>query len=279
MVAFHGENKPDSLKDLLGDVLCEMARALGPEYSEAFAPFEEHQMHATLIGMEVGAVGGQLYGHWLAKNRNGTTRVVDIERFVNLLKRLSGRDPIFTIRFAGFQKAYCTCVGKSAEGWICATSDAEFHSCDRSACEASFYAYAPGPAMLTGWPVRAPDRLTEFPRYLYDFRVAAEKAGFADKYHTDEAPHWMDDDCYIKLGSFKKPLERLDDLQQRIRDYLSDRDPVTVDITARDVSIILYSDPSLTEEAIIRRVALSEAIADAGKVPELYEELIHGSQC
>lgn len=224
-------------------------------------------------------VGGQSYGQWLARNRNGARRVVDIDRFVNLLERLSHRDPIFTIRFGGFRKANCTCVGKSAEVWSCATSDAEFHSCDRSAYEGSFYAYAPGPVVLTGWPVRARDKLTEFPHHLYDFRLAAESAGFVDKYHSDDNPHWMDDDCYIKLGSFAESVHGLDDLEQKVRDYLSHRDAVTVDITAEDVSIVLYNDTSLKQESIVRRVTLADAIADTGKVLELYGRLALRSQC
>jgi len=274
MVAFHGAQKPQSLTVLLRGVFRELANAVGPSYSDAFEPFKESQIHATLIGMEADVVGLQFYGHWFHENRSGARRAVDVHRFLSILRRVARRVPIFAIRFGGFRKAHCTCLGKSVEGWACPTSGSEFHSCDRSAYEASFYAYAPGPAVLTGWPIGAADALSEFPHSLYDFRLAAESAGFLDKYHTDEAPHWMDDDCFIKLGSFKSSLGNLSNVEHSIREYLCTLKPVTVDIRAEDVSVLLYKDPSLKEEAIVDRVALSEAIADERRIIQLYHQLL-----
>jgi len=275
MVAFHGDKKSDSsLAQLLSNVFEELENAVGFSYSKVFVPFVEDQIHATLIGMEVDIVGGQFYGHWFHQNRISTERSINFQRFVELLNRLAQRKPIFTIRFGGFRKAYCTCVGKSAEGWACSSSGAEFHSCDRSAYEGSFYAYTPGPAVLTGWQVRTSENLSEFPHSLYDFRLAAESDGFLDKYHSDKAPHWMDDDCYIKLGSFIHSVANLGDVEERMRNYLSKRGAVTVDITAEDVSIVLYEDPSLKKEAIIDRILLSDAVADEHRIIQLYHRLL-----
>ena len=271
LVAFYGAKKPEPLATLIEKVSGEMERALRTDYPQ-FEAFSATQIHATLIGMEVDIVGGQFYGHWLAANRNGGMRAVDFKTFMSILKRVSLREPMFTIRFAGFRRAHCTCVGKSTEGWNCSTSRAEFHSCDRSAYDGSFYAYTPGPVILTGWQVRAADQLSDFPRHLYDLRFAAESAGFVDKYHSDSAPHWMDDDCYLKLGAFKGSIEGSStDWQEDIREYLSCQEPVTVDIVAEDVSIVLYENPSLS--CVKKRLTLPEAVEDPGKVVELYEEL------
>jgi hypothetical protein len=236
-----------------------------------FEEAPESRIHATLIGLEADVVGGQLFGHWFNQNRSGTRRAIDFSRLLELLRRLARRRPIFTVRFGGFRKAYCTCLGKSAEGWACPTGGGEFHSCDRSAYEGSFYAVAPGPAILTGWPVRRREALHDFPHSLYDFRRAAESAGFLDKYHGDEAPHWMDDDCYIKLGWFRKSLRNLDRVEHKMREYLRGIEPVTVDMTAANVSIVSYRDPSLRRGAIVRRVTLRQAIQDVRKIRRLYQ--------
>lgn len=276
MVAFHGPNKPPSLQGLLSDVREALTTALRPELSPTFEAYQQSQVHATLIGMEAIVLHRLLYGHWFSRNRSGARRLIEVARLHEIVRRVARRTPMFTIRFGGFAKAQCTCVGGSSRGWRCPTSAAEFHSCDRSAYEGSFYAYSPGPVMLTGWPVQAPDASDAFPHLLYDFRLAAESAGFLDKYHSDDSPHWMDDDCYLKLGAFRERIasDELRGVEEALREFLRARPPVTVDIAVEDISVVLYSDPSLKGETIVERVPLREFIEDPKKVEMLYARLL-----
>lgn len=278
MAAFRRGTKPASLVRLLNDIIGEIKRLMKRYRKAIFKPYDLYQIHATIIGMEAVVIDGKLYNHWFLENKK-ELRLINIQRFLDLIKRVSQRNPLFTIRFGCFEKACCTCVGESSYGWNCATSDSEFHSCDNSAYEGSFYAYSRGDVrdvILTGWPVKGPDELHVFPHFLYDFRLAAEDAGFLDKYHGNKYPHWKDDDCFIKLGIFrgKMTYEQLRRVEERVRDYLYKykRGPVTVDIRVKDVSILLYKDPSLGKGCMIECVPLVEALDDPTRVRDLYRK-------
>jgi hypothetical protein len=132
--------------------------------------------------------------------------------------------------------------------------------------------------VLTGWPVQSSTELEVFPHLLYGFRSTAEQAGFLDKYHGEDRPHWMDDDCYFKLGFFHKELtaDQLIKVEESVREYLRDRGPVTVDLRMEDVSIVLYKDPSLKKDDVVAKVSLAEFIGDQRKVELLYERLDDG---
>ena len=70
MVAFHGD-KPDLLKQLLNSLDKKLKGLLGENALEAFEPYDVYHIHATLLGMEVDLIDGELYGHWFIKNRQG----------------------------------------------------------------------------------------------------------------------------------------------------------------------------------------------------------------
>ncbi len=276
MVAFHGTPKPASLQLLLTDLYDQLAGALGSSCTSVFEPYGPEQIHATLIGMEANVDNYQFFSYWFSRNRSGEKRLLHVAHLREIVERATCRAPMFTIRFGGFRKAHCTCVAKSAEGWNCATSGAEFHSCDRSAYDGSFYGFSHGPVLLTGWPVQSSTELEVFPHLLYNFRLAAEQAGFLDKYHSEDRPHWMDDDCYLKLGFFRKEIteDQLINVEEAVREYLRNRGPVTVDLRVEDVSIVLYKDPSLKKKDVIDKVSLADFISDHRKVELLYDRLL-----
>lgn len=281
MVAFHGTRKPEPLRSLLQDVLRVLGSKLPRELARSFEPYTMTQMHATLIGMEADLIEGRLYGRWFRKNRR-ESREISVDQLHSVItERIAAGRPLFTIRFGGFPECFCTCRTERREAcgqWACATAPQElgvFHSCDRSPYEGSFYAAAPGPGMITGWPVAASDELHSFTHGLYELRQSLEQAGFADKYHYDsyhEHARWKNDDCFIRIGTFRDPipLQTLRAVQQDMRIFFSNTKPVVLDIAPEDVSIIWYAHPSLEERHVIARIPLPVFVDDPSSLKRLY---------
>jgi len=263
LVAFLGDNKPRILNDILDEIF-----DLLPKDPNEFVTYKKEQIHATIIGMEAVVIGGKLYNANFL-NKNGQLRKMNVKGLFEIIQAIAmSRDPLFTIRFGGFTKGQCTCTGFDLQDWDCKTSNSEFHSYGRSAYEGSFYAFSPGPAMLTGWPVVVNKDLSKFPRYLYGFRRAAEESGYLDSYHSNDKPHWKDDDCYIRLGTFGAlPATKNNSIVQNVRDFLSQRKPATVDIGLQDLSIVCYKDTSLTNK---RYWPLVDVLGNPNFVESLY---------
>lgn len=281
MLAFHGKRKPPTLQKLLSDVLGAVMANLPISIAWSFAAYQLAQMHATIIGMEVDVRNGRCFGRWFSENWK-EERPIDVDRLHAVVRRLiSDRgNRLFTIRFGGFPGFHCSCAKDHPEGldgWLCASGTASegFHSCDRTGYDGSFYT-TPGPVMITGWPVNSPDELDAFPHSLYDFRRSLEDAGFSDKYHygnDQQRAHWKDDDFFIKIGTFACPpsKEQREAIDAAVRDYLSNRKPMSVDVTADDVSIVLYDDPSLDESHVRDRVTLKQFLDEPTTVKNMYE--------
>ena len=286
MVAFHGQAKPQPLQKLLLDVLGAMSASVPASLSWWFRSYDFAQMHGTMIGMEVDVTDGRLDGHWLRANK-GEVREIDIDGLHSSLKSLvrPGK-PLFSVRFGGFSEAYCKCKDEHPDActqWRCESvsqSADVFHSCDRTPYEGSFYAFAPGPAMITGWPTDGPDHLDTFPHSLYEFRCSLEQCGLADSYHYHQdhiRRHWKDDDCYIRIGTFvgPAPAEQFRATENAVRSFLSNRKPVVIDLTVNDVSFVLYDDPSLLSRHVKRQVRLKEFLKNPSSVKELYDIVLN----
>lgn len=282
MIAFHGKQKPPILQNLLAEVLDVVMAELPTSIASSFEKYDFAQMHGTMVGMEVIVRDDQCFGRWFKDNWK-EDRPINIDRLHAVMQQLVRErgDRLFTIRFAGFPKFHCKCRETRSEainGWLCASgtdTSPVFHSCDRTGYDGSFYA-TPGPVMITGWPVNSPVEPGAFPHTLYDFRRSVEAAGFSDKYHYEcdhKDAHWKDDDCFIKIGKFASPTtpEQRDAIDAALRAYLSNRKPVTVDITADDVSIVLYDDPSLHLNHVKKRVNLKQFLDDPQEVERMYK--------
>jgi len=278
MVAFHGTEKPSDLQTALDEVFQEIDHNLQPDQLHAFTPYSHRQIHATLVGMEVDVVNGRLVNRWFNRNRAGQERQIDTKRLREIVASFIHNNCLFTVRLGGFPEAYCQCQSwpQAQEGWECVSSPAEFHSCDRTTYEGSYYAFSPGPAMLTGWPISEFQHAQVFPHSLYEFRKAAEEAGFLDKYHSDDKPHWRDDDFFIRIGTFASGLSpnQLGSIEDSVRRRLAGNRPVTIDVNVGDVSIVLYESPSLDEEYVRARVPLAEFLKDHTSVDELYGQVV-----
>ena len=109
--------------------------------------------HPTGLGAECVRVGGKLYNANFLNNF-GLLREPDYLGLCHLLVAMARRvgDPLFRLRFGGYRKAICEC-DDSSYAWFHCKSQAEFHSCDRTAYRGSSYAIPGGPVILSGWPV------------------------------------------------------------------------------------------------------------------------------
>lgn len=271
LVAFYGDKKPEQLLQLITQLHRHIDHVVRDhDLSGAFNPCNSPQIHATLLGMEAVRVGGQLYNANFLNN-NGHLRPIYPLRLLELLAAVAqSRVPLLRVRFGGFRRSHCTCRGFDLYDWKCGSSDSEFHAFNRSAYEGSFYAFSPGPAMLTGWPVGAAS-LNYFTRELYGLRRSAEGCGFLEKYHSAEKPYWKDDDFYLRLGTFGHcPSGKLESVVEQVRTFLSSLDPIAVDISTQDVSFVYYNKPSL--QAISTAVPLEDAVNKPQLLEALYEQ-------
>jgi len=223
--------------------------------------------HATVIGNEIVHLAQGVFNfNWL-KNKSAfrTPNLQGFCRYLEAFCRPDGR--LFDVRHCGFHKAYCNCKGERRQGWEC-ESGAEFHSCDRTPFEASFYAYPEGPVMLTGWPVGADGR---FDHQLYQLRKDAEQFGLLDKYHSDEeaVAHWRDDDWYLRLGAMRGiPGEILDQVVERMRERLREQLPITYPVMLADLSVVVYNDTLLNDLSIVHTI--DEVIAHPELIGAIY---------
>jgi len=285
MIAFHGKRKPGTLRNLLSDVLGVVSANLPAGAARSFARYDFTQVHATIMGMEVDVQDGQCFGRWFRENRKKKVpiHVGRLHDTAQQMVRERG-DRLFTIRFGGFREIHCTCASDhhvALGEWACASGSGtseEFHSCDRTGYDGSFYTTT-GPVMVTGWPVNGPDEVDAFPHSLHAFRQSLEHAGFSDKYHygrDHRNAHWRDDDCFIKIGTFVSPPgeEERSAIDAAVRDYLSSRKPVTVDIAADDVAIMLYDDPSLSAGHVLDRVTLRQFLDDPRTVETMLGRVV-----
>ena len=246
---------------------------------DSFVPYKIEQIHATIIGMEVIKIAGELYNANFLNN-DGRLRKIEANRLLTLMDTIQKtKDPnaFLTIRFGGFRKTYCRCEGFDLLDWNCPTGSSEFHAFNRTAYEGSFYAFSGGPVMLTGWPVDSAEKKSTFNRDLFGVRRAAGGFGFLDKYHLQVKPHWKDDDFFVRLGSFRPvddPLKpSLISLIERVRDFLCLEGPVIVDIPVEAISIVYYEDPSLDRIKNgdpKNEIPLRNAIDNPGLVDDLY---------
>jgi hypothetical protein len=97
-----------------------------------------------------------------------------------------------------------------------------------------------------------------------------------DKYHSDDKPYWKDDDCFIRIGTFNRSISdaQLITTQKAVRDYLSQRQPVVINVSVDDVSIVLYDNSSMEEEHIKEKIKLSDFLNNPSLVKKFYQRIL-----
>ena len=235
-----------------------------------FVPYKPNELHATLLGMEVLKIDGEVVNANFLNNNGRICSSQPLQLLSLLDAVVSSRKSVFTIRFGGFSQAQCKCAGFDLLDWQCTNPIAEFHAFNRTAYEGSFYAFPTGPVMLTGWPINPPS-LDSFPRELYGLRHAAEDCGFLDKYHTTEKLHWKDDDFYIRVGTFRNfPANQFQGLIDQVRDDIAGVNPVRpAEVTVADIEFVYYK--RATPLVVIDRLPLQHALTNPRKLLAMYD--------
>jgi hypothetical protein len=269
MIAFR-HHKPDILTSFVGRVKARTELALKSVGANEPIWYSEEQVHATIIGAEVVRIAGKIYNaNWL--NNRGVLRAPDALGFCEFVREVGRIRPdglLFNVRFCGFRTAHCHCSGFALGNWAC-ESGGEFHSCDRSPYEGSFYAYPSGPIILTGWPIAG---TFQFPRTLFGIRPAAENFNLLDKYHGLEKSHWMDDDFYIRLGTLRSiPHDDVVAVEAEMRQWLSEEAEMRCPVHLDDVSVVLYEDTQL--KRIRHAYSISELVSNPSLLPQLYDQI------
>lgn len=278
MVALHGTRKSVQLTQLIEDVLHAITADLSAQAAAGVHRYAVGQMHATLLGMEVDVIDGHVVNRWWRKHR-GEQVSPDVLKLRDLVQMSIIDDHLFHVRFGGFPESYCRCrhrCPEALERWACPTGASGFHGLGGSTYENSFHAAAPGGVVIGGWSVRDAEAGRPFDHRLYEFRRAAETAGFLHKRHDGTRPFLRDDNCFIRLGTLCSPLGggRLEAVRTAVRRDLSRRRPVFVRIAVDDVQILLYDDPSMDEAHILQKVALADFLRDPSSVLGFYEMIL-----
>ncbi len=252
LVAFHGP-KPSGLEQLFLKCQDMILETQGID----FRPYDVDQIHGTIIGLEK-VSGEELINKNMACNR-GRHIAMDIDAFARDLQD-SPRFPI-TLQFGGY-----------------AVDDVSFTSRDQPPYDRSFSIQG-DKAVLIGWPVSKKRRGKasgssnrnegDFNRRLDDIRKRAQVFNILHTYHVSETD--VDNDFYMRLGLIKTTVSNerhIHELTHRVRTWLS-RNPFTVDLSLRDLTVASYLDEMLPMYST-RRFSIASICRHREEIEQLY---------
>lgn len=217
LVALYGP-KPRPLADLLSVIQTELINQLG----DAFTPYSQNQIHATLIGLEGYRTGaGNLSSNLL--DSAGSASPMDLEGLFHFLLNT----PILplNIRIGGFHRS--DAYPFTSRGQHPYTRSFRLHSRE---------------VVIIGWPVnkdKYPMSLDRLRRCCIDYHVL-------HKYHQTAAD--TDNDLFMVLGRLRRDCLKQDEyaaVQNNISELLSLRQPLDFTIGVESLSVVAYEDRSL----------------------------------
>jgi hypothetical protein len=239
LVAWYGE-KPSEFATLISECQQRITDCLGP----AFHRYEPAQVHATIIGLEGCRLSDNI------KNKNfedyrGESQNVDPEMLLELLR--SQLAPIM-VRIGGYER----------------TQEFGFRSRDMHPFDRSF-AVRGEIAVAMGWPV-----LRSMP--LEKLRRSFTEVNVLHKEHRKETD--VDDDFYFVLGRVAQSETspgKIDQVQQELRIFLSEVEPVLVTISRESLSIAAYLDTQLPLSST-RTFRVTDPGLDGSTLLDLYPQ-------
>lgn len=221
LVTYYGP-KPSHFKNLIEECQKLIVEALGHD----FTPYQVEQVHGTVISLErLDKDGFYSLQHYVTGKRK---LEMDIIGYLEYLKNVGGF-PI-TVRFGGFRR-----------------DEVPFLSLGLSPHERSF-SFQGIKAVMLGWPVikseAGGNRSTKLSDVLGRIRVAGERFNLR---HTYNQLDFIDTEYYLRLGLSQKSAEEsiYRATEDRVRDYLSRIDPVIIEISMADISVVCYQDDTL----------------------------------
>lgn len=202
VVAYYGEKDPGSeFAGLVTEVQERTARELG----ECFHARELHEVHATIIGLEI---------------IRGRPSMSDL--FEYLRERFKEGEDAVTIQFGGFAPAYRGMLSRGLTLY-----------------ERSFTIMGRD-VMLMGWPVEEGQ-----PSGALDVvRRECGRRGFEHKYHTDESSVDADCYVSVGWLDGDPGDARLTEASAQLRGHLS-RTKIKVPLTPSDIGVAVYEDRNL----------------------------------
>ncbi len=234
IVMFYGP-KPSCLATLIATCQEQVAHILG----NCFHPYDIGQVHATLVSLEQ-VPGSAGFNRYFYTYRN-QMRPMDVSGLLNFLRK-GGHFPL-RVQIGGFQK-----------------KDYPFTSQGQRPYERSFSIVGVEAAipLLVGWPVleRSPasevsardmeQESEDYPTTLDKIRRSVQAFNVIHRYHR--TPTDIDNDFYFRIGLLHQPFpgyELRKKTEGMLREHLRTVQPIIVDITAADLSIISYRDETL----------------------------------
>jgi hypothetical protein len=220
LVTYYG-SKPPHFKNLIEQCQKLIIEVLGQD----FTPYKVEQVHGTLISLERLDKDGFYSLQYYATSKKKLK--MDIIGYLEYLKNAS----IFpiTVQLGGFRR-----------------DDIPFLSLGLSPYERSF-SFQGIKAIILGWPViksEAGSVGTKLSDVLGKIRVAGEEFNLR---HTYNQLDFIDTEYYLRLGLSQKnaPKSIYQATEDRVRDYLSRIDPVIIEISIADLSVVCYQDDTL----------------------------------
>jgi hypothetical protein len=218
LVAYYG-HKPGPLRQLIEKLYTCLADQLGG----AFQPYHLHQVHATLIGIELFRKDGAFYSHWYRENI-GIGEPIDLSGLLNYLRR---ELPDFRIKIGGYE-------AQLDHGFL----SRDDHPYDRS------FSFQGSTAVVVGWPAVRGTKGWLYDEAVFQLRRSFEQFYLCHKWHKDG---YRDNDCYLVLGSVDRALVSEAALQrvgEEVRNTLTVNGFI-IPFTYESLAIVAYDDPKL----------------------------------
>ena len=231
LVALYG--KKDSL---LSRVILECQNKLARIPGIRFKPYNESQIHGTIIGLD--RINMSKHNLNMHEYRNKCVDM-NISGMLNFFRK--GDALPFSVQIGGFQN-----------------KDYSFTSLKKRPFERSFQSIG-NKVILIGWPiVKEPCDINNglnnnlfpiqprYPNSLDEIRKTCQQFNILHKYHSN--PEDIDNDFYFRIGTIDPAYidtSLLQQTQQDIRHYLASIEPVFIEITLDNIYIASYKDDEL----------------------------------
>jgi hypothetical protein len=243
LVAFYGP-KPPAMVELVDALQTELRSQLG----DAFTAYDMEQVHGTLVGLEGRQTGTGIQNTNLI-NASGESSAMDLEGIFHFLLNT----PLLPlhIRIGGFvhSRVY-PFTSHNLHPYV-----RSFSLCDQI-------------AVVIGWPAKA----KTFPMVLDKLRRLCTNYNVLHRYH--EKPSDIDNDFFFVLGHIERNLiteEQAESVQRHVREWLSSREPLDIEIGHEQFSVVAYSDRRLPRPSSIA-YSLTEAPAKLVELKGLYQK-------
>jgi len=241
LVAYYGD-KPPEIETMIG----EAQEILQSRLSLAFRKYDIRQIHATLVSLEGHKTANGIVNTNYTRFRHDR-RIIAFSKAFKLLK-----DPDllpFKVIIGGY-KEY---------------DDYPFTSRGTHPYQRSFSIQG-DVAVAMGWPRDGKD----YPPALNRLRRAFNSANILHKYHRTADD--TDNDFYFVLGNVileKTSKPALRSTHERMIEFLSCRDSLTVNVAREHLRVIAYTDPRVPPDTT-RSYTLDEAEEQLEEIKSLY---------